>query len=404
MSPAQLRLIETVRGHLRRALDQDWRDATYARGAAGQLLALAALDELAVARGAPPSLDAGWLAERLARLLSQLPRYPHGLFQGVQGLLFAALELDRVHALGMAEEMARDADEHLMECLRSGEGLPEHFDLIGGLSGLLVYAAYREQQGGDLPLAEACLRRLAAQARPDGAGGLSWFTPAAWIRGFPMGDVHPTGCTDLGVAHGQAGVLAALAYAQAVGASGAAQGRELLLGSVQTLRRHEQQGGPAHFGVAAEEAGGSRCAWCYGDLGMAAALQLSAQALADPGLEAWVERLLQSLSRRPLPSLGFSDAWLCHGSIGSAWLLRQLAPQRAEMAARFQRQHALEGEGGLLAALEADAAPDLSLLEGHAGLALVLAELGQDLTPALHWSLPFLAGRRALQARASAPA
>ena len=175
MSPAQLRLIETVRGHLRLALEQDWRDATYARGAAGQLLALAALDELAVARGAPPSLDAGWLAERLARLLSQLPRYPHGLFQGVQGLLFAALELDRVHALGMAEEMARDADEHLMECLRSGEGLPEHFDLIGGLSGLLVYAAYREQQGGDLPLAEACLRR---RKSPGSAAGVERATAA----------------------------------------------------------------------------------------------------------------------------------------------------------------------------------------------------------------------------------
>ncbi|MBB2485208.1 hypothetical protein H5407_08175 [Mitsuaria sp. WAJ17] len=404
MNPAELRLIEAVRGRLRLALDQDWRDATYARGAAGQLLALGALDELAVARGAAPSFDAGWLVERLMRLLSQLPRYPHGLFQGMQGLLLAALELDRVHQLDVVEEMARDADEHLLHSLHSGDGLPEHFDLIGGLSGLLVYAAYREGQGCELPLAESCLQRLAGMARADGAGGLSWFTPAGWIRGFPMGDVHPTGCTDLGVAHGQAGVLAALAYARASGASGAAQGRELLLGCLQAFRRYEQQGGAAHFGVAAEEPGGSRCAWCYGDLGTAAALQLSAQALADPGLEAWAERLLASLSHRPVPNLGFSDAWLCHGSIGSAWLTRQLAPQRVAMVARFQRQHALDGEDGLLASLETEADPDLSLLEGHAGLALVLAELGQGQSPALHWSLPFLAGRRALQTVTPLPA
>jgi len=395
---AEDRLIDAVRSRLRQALDQDWRDATYARGAAGQLLALGALDELAVARGDAPSFDAGWLAELLMRLLAQLPRYPHGLFQGMQGMLLAALELDRCRQLGLAEEVACEADEHLMDCLRRGVDLPEHFDLIGGLGGLLVYAAYREQQGSALPLAEACTARLAAMARPDGAGGWSWFTPAAWIRGFPMGEVHPTGCTDLGVAHGQAGVLAALAYAQATRVSGAAQGRELLLGSLQTLRRHEQSGGPAHFGVAAEEAGGSRCAWCYGDLGMAAALQLSAQALDDPGLDDWAQRLLQSLSRRPLQNLGFSDAWLCHGSIGSAWLLRQLAPQRSGLAAHFQRQHALEGDDGLLAAWAADEAPDLSLLEGYAGLALALAEAQQARAPSLRWSLPFLAGRRALQA------
>ena len=218
-----------------------------------------------------------------------------------------------------------------------------------------------------------------------------------------MGDAHPAGCTDLGVAHGQAGVLAALAYALNVGASGAGQGRSLLLGSLQTLRRHEQPGGPAHFGVAAEEPGGSRCAWCYGDLGMAAALQLAARALDEPALEAWVERLLQSLSRRPVPSLGFSDAWLCHGSIGSAWLLRQLAPQRTALVDRFRRQQALEGPDGLLAALHAEEAPDLSLLEGYAGLALALAELQaapEAGPPPLRWSLPLLAGRRALQALA----
>ncbi len=397
-SVAEVRLIDAVRRRLRLALEQDWRDATYARGAAGQLLALSALDELAVARGGSQSVDADWIAELLMRLLSVLPRYPQGLFQGVQGLLFAALELDRCYGLGLVEEVAREADEHLLDCLRSGDGLPEHFDLIGGLSGLLVYAACREQQGLTLPLAEACIGRLAGMAQWDGQGGASWFTPAAWIRGFPMGDVHPTGCTDLGVAHGQAGVLAAMAYAQASGASSAAQGRALLLGSLQTLRRHEQQGAHAHFGVAAEEPGGSRCAWCYGDLGMAAALQLAGVALADPAVEAWADRLLQSLSQRPWPSLGFSDAWLCHGSIGSAWLLRQLAPQRREVAERFQRQHALDGDGGLLAALEAEEAPDLSLLEGYAGLALALAEGRQVRPPSVHWSLPFLAGRRALQA------
>ncbi|MCV2420918.1 lanthionine synthetase LanC family protein [Paucibacter sp. DJ2R-2] len=400
------RLIAALRTRLLQRLEQPWTDASYACGAAGQLLCLAALD----ARAAPDTrIAADWMAEALMRLLELLPRYPHGLFQGAQGLLFAALELDRAYGLGMAEDAAQEADEHLLDGLRHDRDLPEHFDVISGLAGLLVYAAYRERQGSRLPLVAACLARLSSRAtRVQTAAGeeVFWFTPPAWIRGFPMGDAHPTGCTDLGLAHGQAGVLAALAFALASGRSGQGEARGLLHGALRHLRRHESQDGRSHFGAAVEAPGLTRCAWCYGDLGTAAALQLSALALDEPALEAWAQRLLQTLSQRPLLGLGFVDAWLCHGSVGSAWLLRQLAPGQEELAGRFEQCHPLDGEAGLLTLLEQDPDPNLSLLEGYAGLALVLAEQGSG-PLALPWSLPFLAGQRALwigDARAWDPA
>ena len=389
-------LIAALRQRLLQRLSQDWTDASYACGASGQLLCLAALDERAAAG---TRISADWMAEALMRLLEKLPRYPHGLFQGAQGLLFTALELDRAYGLGLAEDAVQDADEHLLDCLRHERELPEHFDVISGLSGLLVYAAYRERRGSRLPLVSACLARLSIRAMREAAAAgeeIYWFTPPAWIRGFPMGDAHPTGCTDLGLAHGQAGVLAALAFALALGRSRRDEASLLLQGALRHLRRHESRDGHSHFGAAVEAPGLTRCAWCYGDLGTAAALQLSAQALDQPELESWAQRLMQTLGQRPLLGLGFVDAWLCHGSVGSAWLLRQLAPHQGALAERFEQCHPLEGDAGLLAQLQQDPAPNLSLLEGYAGLALVLEEQRGGAL-ALPWCLPFLAGQRALQ-------
>lgn len=400
------RLIAAVRRQLLRHLDGAWLDASYACGAAGQLLALAALDP---AEATDTGLSSAWVEERVMRLLAQLPRYPQGLFQGAQGLLFAALELDLRYQLGVAEEAAADADELLLDQLRAEPDPAQHFDVISGLAGLLVYAAYREGQGSRLPLVAACVDRLQSCASiqacaadgVDGADGaeeeLFWFTPPAWIRGFPMGDAHPTGCTDLGLAHGQAGVLAALAFGLARGRSGRATARRLLEGGLRHLRRHESKQGPWHFGAAAEAPGPTRCAWCYGDLGTAAALQLAAAALDRPELAAWSQRLLRSLAHRPVLGLGFVDAWLCHGSLGSAWLLHQLAPDQRPLVHRFEQFHPLAGETGLLAQFLAQPdAANLSLLEGYAGLALVLEERRRGAL-ALPWCLPFLAGRRALR-------
>ncbi|PND39484.1 hypothetical protein C1O66_19390 [Paucibacter aquatile] len=392
------RLIAAVRRQLRRQLDGPWLDASYACGAAGQLLCLAALDH----REAPEAaLASGWVEEMVMRVLEPLPRYPQGLFQGAQGMLFAALELDQRYQLGVVEEAASEADELLLDHLRAKpEPSDQHFDVISGLAGLLVYAAYRERQGSCLPLVAACVERLQASAEiraGDAGEEFFWFTPPAWIRGFPMGDAHPTGCADLGLAHGQAGVLAALAYALARGHSGQAPGRRLLEGALSHLRRHESPQGHWHFGAAAEAPGPTRCAWCYGDLGTAAALQLAAAALDRPALDVWAQRLLQSLGQRPILGLGFVDAWLCHGSLGSAWLLHQLAPDQALLVHRFEQFHPLAGETGLLAQFLAQPeAANLSLLEGYAGLALVLEERRRGAL-ALPWCLPFLAGRRALR-------
>ncbi len=354
-------VMETALVRLTASVAAPWDGASYAQGAAGQLLAVAVLSERC-GRPAPLAL----IEDSVQQLLAQLPALPHGLYQGAEGVLFAALELDRHYGFGMAQDAAHDFDEYLLHCLHTGDELPVHFDLISGISGLVVYAAYRVRDGAAsaVALLEAALARLGSMARVD-AWGTSWFTPPAWVHGLPMGAAYPLGCTDMGIAHGQAGVLAALAYATCCAPRAGAQ--SLLTGSLAFMRRH----GATHVGVVAGDPALTRCAWC-----------------------AWADRLLDTIGARPLDGLGFVDPWLCHGSMGSAWLLRQHGPARNGLADAIDEVHLHHGEGGIASLL--DGTSELSLLEGLAGVALACAhDAGRP--SALRWSLPLMAGRDALR-------
>ncbi|MEC5160715.1 MULTISPECIES: lanthionine synthetase LanC family protein [unclassified Janthinobacterium] len=384
-------LMRSVLARLAASVAGAWDNPSYASGAAGHLLAMAVLAE----RCPHARLDVALMEDCVQRLLGAIPQLEHGLYQGAEGVMYAALELDRHFGFGLAQDAACDFDDYLHDCLRHERDLPYRFDLISGISGLAVYAGYRARQGADPAALHAALDRLGAMASRDERGA-SWFTPPAWVHGLPMGQAYPLGCVDMGVAHGQAGVLATLGYALAGMPAPHAGARALLTEALAFLRHHEHTGQKSHFGVVAGDADAARCAWCYGDLGMAGALRLAAAALAAPALDDWADRLLHSMRRRPLGELGFVDPWLCHGSAGAGWLLRQLggdSADLADMAAACDALHLHEDAGGVVARLEQ--APQLSLLEGMAGVALACAHV-DGRPPALHWSLPLLAGRNAL--------
>ncbi|MBI3712015.1 MAG: hypothetical protein HY253_03500 [Burkholderiales bacterium] len=360
-------------------------DASYARGAAGQLLSLAAL---AMHPAAPPP-DLDLLEEGVNRLLLSVPQMPHGLFHGAEGVLFAALEIDRHFGFNLVEDFATEFDACFYSHLSDRHELPEHFDLISGIAGLLVYACYRAQQTGDSWLVPLCVNQLADMVTNDERGA-SWFTPAERIRGTPIGNAHPLGCIDLGIAHGQPGALGAIALAVLVGGDTRASTHALLRDGIRFLRGQELVNGLPHFSCAAGSNMGSGCAWCYGDLGMVGTLRLAAQASADPALDAWGDAILHSLKHRTPDALGFKDPFLCHGACGAAWLLRQLDGGVAlnDLAQVFET-------AGLAHYQNYQPGDRIGLLEGVAGFALTLAE--QDgWRSQLNWALPLLPGNRSL--------
>jgi lantibiotic modifying enzyme len=209
----------------------------------------------------------------------------------------------------------------------------------------------------------------------------------------------PEGLYDLGLAHGNAGILALLGQACARGVA-AAEARALLAGAVPWLLAHQNpSGSPSRFPtriVPGQENGSSRVAWCYGDLGIAVALLVAARGAREPDWERTALGLARGAAARSLEDSGVADAGLCHGAGGNAHLFNRLFQATGDpvlgQAARTWAGRALEmrrpgeGIGGYLTLvpnqrLEKEWAEDPGFLTGAAGIGLALLALATPIEP-----------------------
>jgi len=153
----------------------------------------------------------------------------------------------------------------------------------------------------------------------------------------------------------------------------------------------------------------SRLAWCYGDLGIAAALLSAARGAEVRSWEDQAIRIARSSAARPFETTRTIDATLCHGAAGNAHFFNRLhqatgdeelgraAVEWYERTLQFRRPG--EGAAGFLARVSAGAGkaewrPEEGMLNGIAGigLALLAALTGED--PAWDRTLiPALPGR-----------
>ena len=287
----------------------------------------------------------------------------------------------------LVDESAADlACASLDEALRQVVGVLPHYDLIGGLVGIGVYALERGAAGR--PLAVAVLDELERRARPFGAG-IGWHTAPELLPDFQRARA-PDGYWNLGVAHGIPGAIALLARFAAADIE-PARCRTLLDGAVALLLGSAPAGATPRFAGWLPDAGGTtpRVAWCYGDLGIAAVLLgLPDEARRADGLA--LARACAARTGAP----GLNDASVCHGTAGAAHLFhrmalatgdttlaaaartlieRTLAERRPDPIAGFPFWLAAEGEQRFHA--------DASLLQGAAGVALVLHAAISDVEP-----------------------
>ena len=68
----------------------------------------------------------------------------------------------------------------------------------------------------------------------------------------------------------------------------------------------------------------ARCAWCYGDPGIAAALLLAARGVGDAGWEQTAVALACRAAERPASETGVVNANFCHGAAGLAHLYNRM--------------------------------------------------------------------------------
>jgi lantibiotic modifying enzyme len=328
------------------------------------------------------------------------------LFGGFTGVAWAAELVDQLLDPD-AGDRNEAVDDALLRLLSQANRWPAPHDLVEGVTGLGVYALQRYP----CPAAIECLRRvverLHERAQRD-EHGLYWWTPPAEIH-EEWRKQYPKGRADLGVAHGVAGAIALLGGICGVGTEQAAA-RSLLEGAVRWLLAHSiaTEAGPTFplWVAPGFEPYPARCAWCYGDPGIAAALLTAARGAGVPDWEQVAVALACRAAERPASETGVVNASFCHGAAGLAHLYNRMYQATGEptlgRAAAYWLERTLDfyrlardsGDGWVQGRW--DQKPwtwtGIDLVEGAAGVALVLLAATTSVEPL--WDRMFLVSAR----------
>jgi hypothetical protein len=260
-------------------------------------------------------------------------------------------------------------------------------------------------------LAIECLHRvvelLHERAQHD-EHGLYWWTPPAEILDEEDRERYASGRADLGVAHGVAGPIALLGSICGAGVE-QATARPLLEGAVTWLLAHSvpTEAGPTFpvWVAPGFEPSPARCAWCYGDPGIAAALLVAARGVGDADWEQAAVALACRAAERPASDTGIVNACFCHGTAGLAHLYNRMFQATGERTLRRAALYWLERTlgfyrlardtgGSWVQGNSNPAQPELwtwtgiEMADGAIGIALVLLAAATSVEPI--WDRMFL--------------
>lgn len=354
-------------------------------GAAGVALFLAyaadALEDPQIGEGA---------VEAMERALKQLPsvRSNVSLIDGVVGVAWVVDHL--APWLGIDDDPNRSMDELVLRRLRLPAGAGS-FDLVTGLVGLGVYLLARLPSAAADEGLQLIVRRLQECGVDDG-GGLYWQTAGDSPPGRlpPFDKPH----VDTGMAHGMGGVVALLGMLAAEPALSDAH--DMLGRALQWVLavRERDEFGPYFPSVVAKTTPvfATRCAWCYGDPGLAAALAVVGLRAGRAELSQIAHEHAEASAARAMAQPAVADPSFCHGLAGVAHLFNRLCQLTREDSLRvtaqewYRRLMARQRTDGGLAGYEfrwGESNADLpGLLYGAAGVGLALLAGATDVEPA----------------------
>lgn len=225
-----------------------------------------------------------------------------GLFAGVSGLRAAAALAARREP--RYQRLVARCDAHVEAALAwppEAPGSFSEYDVIAGWAGARLARCIEAPREAD---------RLTDL--------LAWVLDEdRWCCRHPLRPDEPP-AHDLGLAHGIAGVLAALALTHerfdAVLAERLLQaGRFLASCAIERDGYYVWPPWAEH-----EPAGSMRSAWCYGAPGVTAALHTVATLLGDDELAAFALNAQRRIAQRTARECAIDDIGMCHGIVGNA--------------------------------------------------------------------------------------
>jgi hypothetical protein len=392
-----------------------WEPATIAQGDTGIALLCSQLH--AVYPGE------GWDAlarQHLARAARAVYATHHGAgaFTGYSGILFTSrLAGHSENSVPISELSAQVAHQALTTAaaIRGVSGLSvSSFDIISGLSGImlcLLPSAGRDSMGAAVPFLEGALAAMALHGQDLPA----WYTPTDRLYDDEQRALYPCGNLNVGLAHGMPGPLAALSLAVAsrphadphtaiAGDTGdvrvAAVARLASWLSETAVIADGYPGWPSVVPLAetdgrlhATDPGRiGRDAWCYGTPGAARALYLAGRTLDRSDWRELAVAAMAGVYARPVPMRAIDSPTFCHGVAGLLQItLRFLHDTGLPIFADAARELTTQ----ILDSVDADRPMAIAnvepggnlvdqpgLLDGAAGVSLVLLSAGSDVEPA----------------------
>lgn len=219
-------------------------------------------------------------------------------------------------------DLAESVSEYI-DYLEKNQGslLPNIYDCISGLSGTLGYFLLYDNSVSILASERILSFLIKAVSSPN-----AWHIPPQCVFAHPDGLPLCDSVVSLGLAHGVAGVLAALSLAEKKGISILGQRevmntlcKEYLLDSLRKEADVLYWPSMLLYDSANHEVfrlPTKKMSWCHGSLGILRAIQLYAQSMRMLSMEDWVLHCLNMITGVPFEELNLDSPIFCHGMAG----------------------------------------------------------------------------------------
>lgn len=312
------------------------------------------------------------------------------LYGGFVGIAWALAKLRAWNIVEVGDASFAVVDKGLVTHV-DRDDWDEEVELIYGLAGCFLYALARLPNPDAQRVLERGLHAVERTAEKTDEG-ITWFVPASRLHPLML-EKAPEGCYNLGLSHGNPGVISVLAEIHRLGID-PPRSRRLLEESVRWLLAQEIPGGwfPALIGPRIERKA-ARVSWCYGSPGIPIALLRAARALEHDDWHATAIRLATVAAKVPFEYSGVTDPPFCHGAAGLMHQFNRLwqetgIPLFADAARRwFDHTMAYRVEGTGVAGFSSRSMPDgqeypePGIVYGAAGIGAVFAAAVSDVEP-----------------------
>ncbi len=323
---------------------------------------------------------------------------------GYAGLVWVILHVAKILDLD-ASEIAQNLDVYIKNYSKQGLQEGDYDYMYFGMGGML----YALEKGDEHAFLSECVDLLASAATKD-EKGIRWSESPGYTQVSDKDDLgEGVMIYNLGLSHGMSSIIVVLARCFKAGVR-QNDCKELLNGIIQYFlhckdapMQHngkEEDRYQCHFSYTHREGENAtpdvttNLRWCYGDLGITAAISLAGHYTQDPEWQQLGAQLASDCARRHAhrPEVtSVTEAGLCHGTIGNAHIFNRLyhlhhLPELKE-ASNFWLKKGLEQyeEWGqkFLVKEGVYGHPQLAgLLEGDAGIGLALMGFIYDTDPA----------------------